>query len=75
MIIGVDPQKASHTATAVDAATNAAVSSLRVDATIGGYRQLFALGQVGNFTDRRVRNLNESSTPIDDSSELPCLDR
>ena len=40
MIIGVDPHKSSHTATAVDAATNAPVSSLRVEATVAGYRQL-----------------------------------
>ena len=40
MIIGVDPHKGSHTATAVDAVTNTSVSSVRIDATIGGYRQL-----------------------------------
>ena len=35
MIIGVDPHKSTHTATAVDAATNTAVASVRV-ATSGG---------------------------------------
>jgi transposase len=30
MIIGVDPHKSSHTATAVDPATNAPVPSLRI---------------------------------------------
>ena len=40
MIIGVDPHKSTHTATAVDAATNTAVASLRVGATAAGYRQL-----------------------------------
>lgn len=34
MIIGVDPHKSSHTATAVDPATNATVASLRVDASL-----------------------------------------
>ncbi|MDE0370185.1 MAG: transposase [bacterium] len=51
MIIGVDQHKGSHTATAVDAATNAAVSSVRVDATIGGYRQLLRWAR--QFGDRR----------------------
>ena len=33
MIIGVDPHKSTHTATAVDAATNTAVASVRVAAS------------------------------------------
>ena len=40
MIIGIDPHKASHTATAVDPTTNTPVASLRIDASITGYRQL-----------------------------------
>ena len=44
MIIGVDPHKGSHTATALDPATNQKESSLRIDATLAGYRQLTALG-------------------------------
>ena len=40
MIVGVDPRKSSRTAAAVDAATDAQVSSLRVEATVAGYRQL-----------------------------------
>ena len=40
MIIGVDPHKSSHTATAVDPATNTPVASLRIDASLAGYRQL-----------------------------------
>ena len=40
MIIGVDPHKSSHPATAVDEATNTQVASLRVDATLAGYREL-----------------------------------
>ena len=51
MIIGVDPHKNSHTATAVDPATNAPVASLRVDASLAGYRQL--LGWAKQFADRR----------------------
>ena len=34
MIIGIDPHKVSHTATAVDPATNTAMSSLRVGASL-----------------------------------------
>lgn len=41
MIIGVDPHKSSHAATAVSPTTNAPASSIRIDATLAGYRQLF----------------------------------
>ena len=51
MIIGVGPHKTSHTATAVDAATNTAVGSLRVDASVAGYRQLLRWAR--QFGERR----------------------
>ena len=50
MIIGIDPHKLSHTATAVDRATNTAISSLRVGASLAGYREL--LGWARQFPDR-----------------------
>ena len=40
MIIGVDPHKSTHTASAVDAAMNTAVASMRVAASAAGYRRL-----------------------------------
>jgi len=40
IIIGVDPHKSTHTANAVDAATNRSAGSLRIDASFVGYRQL-----------------------------------
>ena len=51
MIIGVDPHKSSHTATAVDAVRNAAVGSLQVDATLAGYWHLLRWAR--QFKDRR----------------------
>lgn len=51
MIIGVDPHKASHTATAVDPATNTQVASLRIDASLAGYRQLMRWAK--QFDERR----------------------
>ena len=51
MIIGVDPHKSSHTATAVDTATNVAVASIRVGASSAGYRRL--LGWARQFDERR----------------------
>jgi transposase len=51
MIIGIDPHKLSHTATAMDPATNTAASSLRVGASLAGYREL--LGWARQFPDRR----------------------
>jgi len=51
MIIGVDPHKSSHTATAVLPATNAPVASVRVEATLAGYRDLMRWAE--QFPDRR----------------------
>ena len=42
MVIGVDPHKGTHTATAVDPATNADLGSIRVEATLAGYKKLIA---------------------------------
>jgi len=51
MIIGVDPHKVSHTATAIDPVTNTPVASLRIDASLVGYREL--LRWTKQFDDRR----------------------
>ena len=51
MIIGVDPHKLSHTATAIESGTNAEKGSLRIDASFEGYRQL--LRWAAQFDDRR----------------------
>jgi hypothetical protein len=51
MIIGIDPHKNSHTATALDPTINKVVDSLRIDATLAGYRQL--LRWAAAFLDRR----------------------
>jgi len=66
LIIGVDPHKSSHTATAVDPATNTAVASLRVEASLAGYRQL--LRWAGQFGERSwavegARGLRRHVTP------------
>ena len=50
MIIGIDPHKSSHTATAVESATNTPVASIRVDASLAGYRQLLRWSE--QFADR-----------------------
>ena len=50
MIIGADPHKSSHTATAVDTATNVAVASIRVGASSAGYRR--RLGWARQFDER-----------------------
>lgn len=51
MIIGVDPHKLSHTATAVDPKTNASCASLRIESSLTGYRRL--LRWAVQFEDRR----------------------
>ncbi|KAF0957979.1 hypothetical protein MLGJGCBP_06717 [Rhodococcus sp. T7] len=42
IVIGIDPHKSSHTATAVDPATNTDLGSIRIDATLTGYKTLIA---------------------------------
>jgi hypothetical protein len=51
VIIGVDPHKLSHTATAVDPLTNSAGASLRIDASLAGYRELLRWAR--QFGERR----------------------
>ena len=40
IVIGIDPHKRVHTATAVDAETNRRLASVEVEASLAGYRQL-----------------------------------
>lgn len=40
MVIGVDPHKSTHTATAVDPQTNRAVASVRIQASLAEYRRM-----------------------------------
>jgi transposase len=51
MIIGIDPHKRSHTASVVDPVTNTVGTSLRIEASLAGYRALLKWGR--QFVDRR----------------------
>lgn len=51
MIIGIDPHKMSHTANAVDPATNSTAAAVRIDASLAGYRELMRWSK--QFPDRR----------------------
>ncbi|MFE5096904.1 IS110 family transposase [Streptomyces sp. NPDC056638] len=42
MLLGVDPHKSTHTATAVDPASNQQAGSLRIEANLAEYRRLLA---------------------------------
>ncbi|QYB00179.1 IS110 family transposase (plasmid) [Rhodococcus sp. USK10] len=42
IVIGIDPHKSTHTATAVDPATNTDLGSIRIGATLTGYKTLIA---------------------------------
>ena len=42
MLIGIDPHKATHTATAVEPGTHQEVASIRFDASLGEYRRMLA---------------------------------
>ena len=51
IIIGIDPHKSTHVASAVVATSNAAVATLQVEASLPGYRQLHRWA--GQFDERR----------------------
>jgi hypothetical protein len=51
MIIGIDPHKMSHTANAVDPATNSTAASVRTDASLVGCRELMRWSK--QFPERR----------------------
>ncbi len=51
MIIGVDPHKSTHTATAVDPQTNRAVASVRIQASLTEYRRMLRWAR--QFDQRR----------------------
>lgn len=51
MIIGIDPHKMSHTANAVDPATHTPAASLRINASLAGYRELMRWAR--RFPERR----------------------
>ncbi|WP_067681853.1 IS110 family transposase [Nocardia miyunensis] len=42
IVIGIDPHKRTHTATAVDPVSNADLGSIRIEATLDGYKRLIA---------------------------------
>jgi len=50
IIIGVDPHKRMHVASAIDPATNRQVTALQVEASLAGYRRL--LRWAGGFGER-----------------------
>jgi transposase len=51
VIIGVDPHKSTHTATAIDPQTNRTVASVRIDASLVDYRRLLTWAR--QFDNRR----------------------
>jgi transposase len=51
VIIGVDPHKSTHTASALDPAGNKVLAVIEIDASLAGYRRLWRWA--AQFTDRR----------------------
>jgi transposase len=51
MVIGIDPHKSTHTATAVDPTTNRAVASIRIQANLADYRRMLSWAR--QFDQRR----------------------
>lgn len=46
IVIGIDPHKSTHTATALDPATNSEVGTLRIEASVFDYRRLMSWAKV-----------------------------
>jgi len=40
LLIGVDPHKSTHTATAIDPASNQLIATIRIESTLANYRRL-----------------------------------
>ncbi|MGB2951296.1 MAG: IS110 family transposase [Rhodococcus sp. (in: high G+C Gram-positive bacteria)] len=51
IVIGIDPHKSTHTATALDSATNTDLGSIRIDASITEYKRLITWAKA--WPDRR----------------------
>jgi hypothetical protein len=56
MLIGIDPQKSTHTATAIAPDANHEVASIRIETTLGEYRRIAGL-VVGLTEERRPPGL------------------
>ena len=60
IVIGIDPHKSTHTATALDPATNSDLGSIRIEATLTGYKRLIVWAKawptgLGGRERRRTR--------------------
>lgn len=51
ILLGVDPHKSTHTATAVDPATNRPIATIRIESTLADYRRLLVWAR--RWPDRR----------------------
>jgi hypothetical protein len=51
ILLGIDPHKTTHTATALDPLTNQPISTLRIEASLSDYRRL--LSWAGRWPERR----------------------
>lgn len=68
ILLGVDPHKSTHTATAVDPVSNQQASSLRIEASLADYRRLLAWGR------RRLHLLLEFHTgPVQRGQRSPLI--
>ncbi|KUO07288.1 IS110 family transposase [Streptomyces sp. DSM 15324] len=58
ILLGVDPHKSTHTATAVDPVSNQQAGSLRIDASLADYRRLLTWGRRWPLRKWVVENAN-----------------
>ncbi|SEB45431.1 IS110 family transposase [Rhodococcus jostii] len=56
IVIGIDPHKSTHTATAVNPVTNTDLGSIRIDATLADYKKLIAWAKAWPTREWAVEN-------------------
>ena len=64
IVIGVDPHKSTHTATALNPATNSDVGSLRIDSSLAEYQAPEQLGQSMAGADLGDRERRRTRAPL-----------
>lgn len=56
IVVGVDPHKSTHTATALDSASNSDVGSLRIEASLAEYQRLIVWAKTWPERTRGIEN-------------------
>ena len=72
IVIGIDPHKSTHTATALDSATNTDLGSIRIDASVIEYKRLIVWAKPGR-TDAGPSRTPTASGTTSHCGSLPSV--